>query len=225
MQNNNDKFKVDRLLKGDDSLSVTEKESILQNVLTSAEVNTHPSKSVFSRVLMVAIPVAVVLCLGVGWKLFFSSTGEATNLSSPAEFTPKSAGEAALYSISCFSSNTNRCKPGEKLMFELHPPKNTHYFAAFAKHKKTETIIWYFPGLDNGQSIPATRGVVNTGIQLDSSHQQGDYIVYGIYSKAPLKKENIKSLFGHATPSAGETTTQTNDGSLIHLKEFHMGEN
>jgi hypothetical protein len=121
-----------------------------------------------------------------------------------------SRGQALAPQLHLWCSGQPRvvCHSGEKLMFDLQD-SSYRYFAAFAR-RDDGTVLWYFPESATGRSIDIrdrlVGGVLDRGVVLDATHAAGHYQVYGIYSAAPVSREDIKARF---RPDAADIGPET----------------
>lgn len=182
---------VARLLAGDDRLSRIEKDAVLDGVLATV---APPRRARWPWLALPAVVAAAALVVIAPWR------------SREPEFTARggSSSVAALH-VTCAAG----CTHGAKLLFDLHGTSSYRYFAAFAK-RGDGTVLWYFPTTDAGTSVdlamlPAS-GVLDRGIVLGDDHPAGTYRVYGVFSRAPLTRANIRDAFDATHLSAGAGT-------------------
>lgn len=125
----------------------------------------------------------------------------------PAELTARGAASAS-FGLVCAGQPGAACTQGHTLMFDLQGAPH-RYFAAFAR-RDDGGVIWYFPDADTGRSLDLTgrltHGLLDQGISLDAAHAAGHYRVYGIYSAAPLSRDEIKARF---QPGAADLGVET----------------
>lgn len=123
-------------------------------------------------------------------------------------FAPRGDDSAAMFDLACAGQRTHTCHLGQTLVFDLQA--GYRYFAAFAR-RDDGTVIWYFPDSATGRSLDLRDripdGVLDRGIALDAAHGAGDYQVYGIYSAAPLSRDDIKSRFRPGAKDLGPETS------------------
>jgi len=130
------------------------------------------------------------------------------------EFTERGADGAALshLSVSCLKTqHTGECQKGDKLVFRVTPPQDRPYFAAFARHLGTLAVIWYFPDSETSESPLvgdiSKDGVLSQGIKLGGEHAAGQYEIYGLFFKTPVRRRAIRDLFGeHFDPKDSSFT-------------------
>lgn len=183
-------FELDRLLADRDRLSVREKEQILDRVLAQvARTEVAPARrrwrmtrwAFAALVLMLAVPPALLL-----WR---SRHGP--------EFTVRGGLEVApAIEPFCLGANGGDgiCAQGDKLFFKLSAGR-FHAFAAVALAPDGKTF-WYFPNDALATSMDLARskqpGILDQAITLDDRHPPGDYTLYGVFSKEPLTKEQVR---------------------------------
>ena len=89
-------------------------------------------------------------------------------------------------------------RSGDKVMFDLQPSAGYRYFAAFAR-SDDGTVIWLVP--DSTDAL--VDGVLARGAILDRA---GHYVIYGVFSNAPLSRAEIKARFQPGATSLGPDT-------------------
>lgn len=190
-----DPYLAARLLSKKKDLSVLEKEQIFAQVVHHAAVRGKPSQGRGVFVLRLASGLAALAVI-VAVPVFVN-----VNRPSPQdEFLARGGQSAnATYSVKCLGAKgETKCVQGNKLIFEVTPPEEQRYFAAFAK-ADDGTIIWYFPGDENTKSLKVEenkqRGILAKGIRLGAEHRPGRYELYGIFSSAPLARAQIRNYF------------------------------
>lgn len=174
-----------RLLSGHNKMSGAEKEQILQNLLQPQRA----SKKSVSKWLTLSFAgsltaiVAVVFVLRSQEHSFTSKGGEI---------------QGANFSISCGERGPEQpCQQGEKLIFQLETGQGDWYFSALAQ-RQDQTVIWYFPGFAQSESVQvganSLDGVLLKGVMLGQEHSPGTYQVFGIFSRKPLHKEQVRQI-------------------------------
>jgi len=189
-----DRRQAARLLSGRSGLCVIEKEEILRHVLreTGREKET-PGRRVW--MIRLARTAAAVMLLAVVPLVWWWSGG-----TEPDGFSARGVpGSPYGFELTCTrSGQVKGCRPGGKLLFRLEVPQSKPYFSAFS-HRQDKTAVWYFPGPNAPTSIDTTghisEGVLDVGIELGGEHPPGEYRVFGLYSRNPLQKEQIRSVF------------------------------
>lgn len=89
------------------------------------------------------------------------------------------------------------CRVGSKLSFAVKSQQN-RYFAAFAR-RFDGTIIWYFPEpIGSSVALPQTSEpeLLDQAVLLGPEHLPGHYDVYGVFSRQPLTREQLKLKVG-----------------------------
>ena len=187
-----------RLLSGTDRLSGAEKEVILAGVLAAVERRPRRRRLVALGAAGAVAAAAVVLLL------VLRPPDRAAG-----SFTPRGAGDAneaaASFEARCAgAAGPGRCRPGDKLLFEVSAAGSARFFAAFAR-RGDGTVIWYFPP-PGGQSLAlgerAPRGVLDAGILLGPEHPPGRYRIVGVFSPRPLSRDQVREAA--ASGAAGE---------------------
>jgi hypothetical protein len=195
----NDPRFYSRLLSERPELSIQEKESILNDVLSHVEREEKPKAtwlfgSVSNVAKLASLALFVALAIPVVVLLLQNPEGDA--------FIEKGTeAEPPLFSIKCLSKEreTNTCSPGSKLVFNVYPPKGRRYFSSFAKRESDGVIIWYFPKNEKEKSfdtrLTSAGGVLSKGIVLGTEHTAGAYTIYGVFSAEPISRILLKQKF------------------------------
>lgn len=158
-----------RLLAGKDRLSRIEKEQILDAVL--AQAAPAPRRRWWLAVVP-ALAAAALLIVITPWK--------------HDDFTARGGGApVAMFEPSAHAG---------KLVFDVHGTTGYGYVAAFAQ-RADGTILWYFPASETGTSAPLHMidGVLDRSIAMGSEHTPGTYRVYGVFSRAPLTRDQVRA--------------------------------
>src|SRR5690242_5521080 len=141
--------RLDRLLTGNPSLSVQEREDLLERIIVPRR-EPRVGRQMWLWASACAAVVAVVALLPVVLREremvsddFRARGGRAAN---QASFHVTCAGGAARP-----DSDHARCQPGDTLAFDLMPPSDGAYFAAAAL-RDDGLIVWYFPD-DDGNCL------------------------------------------------------------------------
>jgi len=180
------------LLSGRQGLSSDEKGQILRNVLAkTAQVPVEPARENATSKVAWAMAACSVLVLAVSISWWFLP-GQ-----SQEEFLSRGNSESPFeFSMACVKKRT--CTRGDRLLFKVKAPKGRTFFSAFAKGPDG-TIVWYFPGSVAKKSIDVLThlksGWLDLGIELGDEHPPGDYLVFGLFSEAPLDKQQIRRVF------------------------------
>ena len=206
----NDLLHYYRLYSGKRQLTVQEKESILEAVISEHRA-AHRS-SLFSLSWGALRPWTKVLAaaclLLVAAPLIYLS------LHRPAEtdayFARGEADTDALYVQCREKSGAQGCNTGDVLLFKIHAVSSYRYFSAFSRHRKNGAVIWYYPATESGKSIlidaGGKSGVLTDGISVGAEHRPGTYDVFGILSARPLDRKAIRSFFENDTDESSDTT-------------------
>lgn len=199
-----DRFQFSRLLSGRHRLTVQEKEAVLERVLFESCKEGPTRRSVFGLSgfgLKVAAGAALSLLLLIPavFILLRDSSGEAQV--TDAFYVRGDGGQVPRFSIRCIGGGMQgTCRPGDKMTFRLSPPEGNPYFGAFARRLEDNSVVWYFPESAVSKTVDVTEknhaGVLSKGIKLGPEHPAGTYQVFGVFSDAPLSRDEIKALFG-----------------------------
>ena len=198
LTSNKDSFFETRLLSRRNGVSVQEKESVLESVLS--QVRKNERRSIFARfstaspkarAALAAISVSLVL-IPVCFFLFGGTRKK-------DEFRAKGQRDVPFFSVSCFDElGKPPCRKGTKLAFRIRPRQDNLYFAAFARRESDGLIYWYFPADEAGKSVSlrdlGEDGILSYGVQLDRTYAPGRYEVFGFLSKAPLDRRIIRRM-------------------------------
>ena len=189
---------VPRLLSGRDRLSRIEKDAILEQVLGAR--TSRRTRWMWFAAPVLAAGVAILVI--APWRNDRAATE-----------TIAARGGSARAIASLHVTCAGACTPGAKLLFDLHGTTTFRYFAAFAQ-RDDGTVLWYFPTSDAATSIElgnATSGVLEQGIVLGAEHPAGHYVVFGVFSNAPLTRAAIRDGFVESSrtlPGANVVTAE-----------------
>jgi hypothetical protein len=184
-----DERTVARLLSGRNAPSVLEKEQLFERIY--AGVARAPRRAVWYRLGLAAAGAAVLV--GALWLRVRPAP--------PAqEFAARGAGLEATESfrLLCSGAAITSCKSGSTLGFELFGLAEPRHFAAFAR-RGDGTVIWYTPppeGVTAGVAPSASSMLLGQGVSLGREHTPGRYLVYGVFSREPLTRAQIKTALG-----------------------------
>lgn len=174
---------LDRLLGDSPELGVSEREAMLESILTRTTVS--PPLSAFGRLRWLVAGTALV----VFPALYFAVLrGEGEQLvARGAAFRPS-------FSMSCIvEGRAAPCQRGGKLVF-LVAPAGFEAFAAIAR-TPDGTTLWLFPSAVDASSVDVRRlgsgGALDEAVLLDG--QPGAYVVQGIFSHAPLSRDAVRA--------------------------------
>src|SRR5512144_887074 len=118
---------IPRLLAGRDQLSRIEKDAILDHVAGGAT----PRRARWWFAAVPALAAAIVLVVVAPWR----SQAPSDDVAARGGSRP-----IAALRVACPTA----CRPGSKLLFDVHGTTSYRYFAAFAK-RGDGTVLWYFP--------------------------------------------------------------------------------
>jgi len=188
-----DRLQAARLLSGRAGLCFDEKEEILRNVLRRTGRERHAPGRRMWMVGLAGAAAAVVLLVAAGLVWVLPKTD-------PDELSARGiSGSPYGFELACtVGGSAEACRPGGKLIFRLEVPPGRPYFSSFSI-RPDGTVVWYFPGSGAASSIDTagrlSTGVLDLGIELDEEQPPGDYRVFGLFSKMPLLRDQIRSVF------------------------------
>jgi hypothetical protein len=183
---------IARLLSGRNEPSVLEKEAGFEAVMHAVDRGQRARRGWLWAGSLAAAAAALLL-------VFVRPGSEAGE-----EFTSRGGGGGQL-GLLCVPPSPSRapgaeearCVAGGKLAFDVSGTENL-YFAAFAR-RADGTVLWYWPA-PTGRSLPvsafADRRAPHTAVMLDASHPAGRYDVFGVFSRKPLGREELKRALG-----------------------------
>ena len=166
-----------RLLRGQDTPSVIERERMAESVLE--RVGAERKKSLRFRLGLTAI--------------FAAGAVAALLVAMPRDFTPRSGGAGVALEALCQPGP--ECRAGSRLFLRIsNYEKSEGYLAAFAR-REDGTVIWYFPESESGAALRVQDGEWATrAVVLDAEHPPGDYEVYAVPSATPLDRGAVRAL-------------------------------
>lgn len=184
-----------RLLSGRDQPSVIEKEALFERIRR----RTAPRRRlrfVKWTAFVLASSSAAIAAIGIG---LIDRSG--------SEFTARGGRiPSSSFTLACVDQKgPSPCRQNSKLSFRLEPADDSEYFAAFAR-RSDQTIIWYYPDRDSRSPSIATqteRRFLKEGIRLGPEHPPGRYSIYGVFSKKPLTRREIRAALGDALVGDG----------------------
>jgi hypothetical protein len=192
-----DRYFFLRLLSGARRLTVQEKESIIDSVIekTKPKQKRRFFSAVWSPVGLRLLALASFLLLAIPVWLFLRG-----GPSGQEEFVAKGDKVLPTFAVKCLERGKNtECRRGGKLAFRIRSASDATFFSAFSRHEKTGRVIWYYPRADSEKSISikdkSTNGLLFEGIEIGDEHASGDYVVYGLFSKTPLTRVEIRKIF------------------------------
>ena len=172
-----------RLIAGRNAPSVLAKEQLFERIY--AQVQPKPERRprgawLFAAVAGAAAVAAAAVLLVHPGEPEFQARGSRVAAASSPELV-----------VSC--PGAGGCRVGSKLSFALRA-QATSYFAAFAR-RFDGTIIWYFPEPESSSvAVPQTSepALLDRAVLLGPEHLPGHYEVYGVFSRQPLTREQLK---------------------------------
>jgi hypothetical protein len=183
---------IHRLLAGRRGLGRAEKDDIFSAVMR--QVEPAPSRRRW---------LAPVLALAGAAAALVIAPLALRRSDPPADVTARGAAPSATFAAFCADGP---CRLGDTLLLDVAPGEWSH-FAAFAR-RDDGTVVWYRSGAADDAALRP--GVLATGIVLDEVHGHGTYRVYGVFSRAPLARAEIRARFqpeaDGAAASAGPET-------------------
>jgi hypothetical protein len=139
----------------------------------------------------------------------------------PPSLTARGGATVATFSVLCGASGPT-CRAGDTLLFDVKAP-GWRYFTAFAR-REDGAIIWYTSpdgAVDLAADLAASAGggVLGTGIVLDEEHRPGRYQVYGVFSRQPLDRAQIRARF---QPEAASTPASAGADTEVVVRGFEI---
>jgi hypothetical protein len=179
------------LLAKQDRLSSVEKDEILDAVLAGSAPAKQRLRWWFGLVPAAAIALLVLVAPWRSERADLAARGGGQPF---ASFRPICSGE---------------CVTGQKITFDLQGTTGYRYFAAFSK-RPDGTVLWYFPSSDAATSVDLvaqpTGGLLDQSIVIGDDHPAGAYRVYGVFSREPLTRAQIRTAFDESLRTAGPGT-------------------
>ena len=195
MTSNTDPFFETRLLSRRNTVSVSEKEAVLESVLE--QTRRAEKQRLLSRFFLpgpwrrvVAVMLLPFMLIPVVFAVLKGAPED--------EFRAKGAGRtASFFSVFCFdTAGKTPCRQGGKLAFKLHPEQNQRYFAAFAQRASDGLVYWFFPSRKTEKSVSLRNleadGILSQGMVIDDTYTPGRYQVFGLLSNTPLDRQEIR---------------------------------
>lgn len=193
-----------RLLSRRDSMSIQEKEHVLEALLS--EHVRREKRGIFRPFFSLSLKARLAgafltaLLLTPLIVLWLKGGNPQDELRAKGQDV-----EAPFFSVSCVGpSEKSICRKGAKLAFRIHPQfrfrseKEHLYFAAFVKRDADGLIFWFSPATEKGESLLlkglGEAGVVSKGMLLDEAYEPGKYQIFGILSNAPLERREIRTI-------------------------------
>lgn len=192
---------IERLLSGKNQMSRGAKDAIFERVIQDVAPR-RGRRSLYGSAGALVLATAALLLIPKALG------GDGT--SSEEAFRSRGKGQpVGALSLSCSEHGDGACIRGTKLLFDLEGTTGYTHMAALARHTDG-TIIWYFPESPEGKSLQLSEhvetGVLDRGVLLGETHQDGDYEVLGFYSKRPFTRDEIKSKFQPGRDTIGPET-------------------
>jgi hypothetical protein len=182
---------IHRLLAGRRGLTRTEKDDLFAAVMQEVDPG-RPRRRLAPLLALIGAAAALLLV-----PLVLRRADQ------PEALVARGGAASATFSAFCAAGP---CRVGDTLLLDIAPGGWDH-FAAFAR-RDDGTIIWYRAAEDAAAAV--SPGVLPSGIVLDDAHRPGTYRVYGIFSRAPLARAEIRARFlpeaDGAAASAGADT-------------------
>jgi hypothetical protein len=116
------------------------------------------------------------------------------------DYRAKGDDSTPILALNCIEENgAHTCTKGSIVTFKVRPPEGRYFFSAFARHQKSGTVVWYYPATESEESLSLEENqqvaVLDAGVVIGDEHTIGEYDVYGIFSKSPHKREDIRKVF------------------------------
>ena len=195
--------KLARLIAGRDAPSVLEKEQLFERIYEQVQPSRPPSR------LGAWVAAGGVLAAAALALIFVRP--------SQPEFQARGGGSPGTgpeLVVAC--AGVAECQSGAKLTLTVRSALDTagqshSYFAAFAR-RFDGTIIWYFPEPGaRSLELPQTgeRALLDRAVLLGGEHLPGHYDVYGVFTRRPLTREELKL-------AVGEELAGSADAVVVH---------
>jgi hypothetical protein len=188
-----DDRKLERLLSGRDSPSVSEKEELFERIYARSEPGRR-------RWLVPSLGAALASAAAVVLMV--------TQLRGPSvpEFQARGGGALGAGPELALSCSAEPCREGAKLSFAVRSASGG-YFAAFAR-RSDGVVIWYFPEASaESQPVPGggARAVLDRAVVLGPEHLPGRYEVFGVFTARPLTRDELKLAIGDDLAGTADT--------------------
>ena len=181
-----------RLIAGCNAPSVLAKEQLFERIYAQVQPKSERRPRgawLFATFAGAAAVAAAALLLIHPGELEFQARGSHVTAGGPELI------------VSC--PGVSGCRVGSKLSFAVRLPEpattaEPGYFAAFAR-RFDGTIIWYFPEpVGSSIAVPQTSepALLDRAVLLGPEHLPGHYEVYGVFSRQPLTREQLKLKVG-----------------------------
>ena len=187
---------IPRLLAKRDRLTRIEKDAIFESVFADVAPPRRRLRWLFAVAPAVAAAMALVVI--APWRT------ETRGRVEPEFAARGGAKPVAALLAKCAAG----CELGDRIIFDVHGTSGFRYFAAFGQ-RGDGTVLWYFPSEPHGTSIDLAQshaGVLGDGIMLGAEHGTGRIRIFGVFSRAPLTREAIRTSFDETRASAGPDT-------------------
>ncbi len=190
-----DRNKLNRMLSGNEGLSVQEKERMFETILSrSGDVaKLKPLPRLKGRLWIPALGAVAAAVLAAVLLLPADPQG---TLETDA-FTARGGdnGFTGAFQVKCMTGGQERkgpCRLGDTLVFRIDPPDGASFFSTAALGSRGK-LIWYL-SLDGKVSRPVEGGgILDEGIVIGSDHVADNYRVFGIFSEDRLDKRLVRT--------------------------------
>jgi hypothetical protein len=190
-----------RFLLSGGRLSGAERERILARTLrASAAGAPGPGPAARGRRWLALAAAALVPAAAAALFLLVPRAGRDAGEGAGARAKGPAAG--AMLQARCPERAPGRCRPGDRLVFEIDGAPQGGLLAAYAEGPAGERV-WYFPASDGHlAAVPAAAGhaVVGEAARLGGEHAPGRYTVHLYLLDHPADRAAL--LEGRAQPSA-----------------------
>jgi hypothetical protein len=188
-----DDRQLERLLSGRDAPSVSEREELFERIYARTDAGRR-------RWLAPALGAALASA-AAGVLMFMQLRSPAD-----AEFRARGSGLPVAgpeLTLACTEGVT--CRSGDKLSLAVRAAESA-YFSAFAR-RFDGVVIWYFPEpLGASQALPngGARAVLDRAVLLGPEHLPGRYEVFGVFTRRPFTRAEIKLALGDDLAGSAE---------------------
>lgn len=179
-----------RLLAGRDAPSVLEKEADFEAIY--ARVDTTRARRGRRWAWFGGIAAAAALALvALPWT------------TRPDDgFQARGSGAGERFAVTCVGATEAKgaCHPGDRLVLELEPSPERHFFALFLQ-RPDGALVWYFPSA-NGTMPDVSQQHLGAPWQetalLPTEGPVGTQVLFGIFAPEPLDRAALKQVLGDA---------------------------
>ncbi len=173
----NEEERAARLLRGQNTPSVIERERMSKEILERVGAGrTKRPRFRFGLAAAAAAGAVAILLVAL-----------------PGELTPRSAGDGAALDALCQPGP--HCRQGSRMLLRVsNHDQEQGYMAAFAR-RSDGTVIWYFPEDESSHALPFRNGEwMKRAVVLGPEHVPGDYEIHAVLSATPIDQGKVRTL-------------------------------